>query len=106
MTSRLSTRFLGQIIGRTEDGVTQYLGVKYANLKNRLADAEPIENRDGDALDATNDGFVINPNNKSSTLTFDQVQLPCRPLRAMISSSAPFNTPCLRKNFLSLTSTA
>lgn len=58
MTPRLNTRFLGQILGKTEDGVTQYLGVKYANLKHRLADAELIENRVGDALDATKDGFV------------------------------------------------
>ncbi|KAJ5159476.1 uncharacterized protein N7482_006480 [Penicillium canariense] len=56
MATIITTSRLGQIQGRTRDGLTQYLGIKYANLKNRLADAELIEERQGDLLDATADG--------------------------------------------------
>jgi carboxylesterase type B len=56
MTSILKTTFLGEIRGKTENGVTQYLGIKYANLKNRLADAELIEKSFEAVTDATNDG--------------------------------------------------
>jgi len=52
----LRTTSLGEIRGKTADGVTQYLGVKYASLRNRLADAELVETREGDILDATKDG--------------------------------------------------
>lgn len=56
MSTSLQTTSLGEIRGSDADGVTKYLGIKYANLKNRLADAELIESREGDALDATSDG--------------------------------------------------
>ncbi|CAI7573943.1 unnamed protein product [Penicillium viridicatum] len=56
MVSTLKTTFLGEIHGKTENGVTQYLGIKYANLKNRLADAELIEQNLEATIDATNDG--------------------------------------------------
>ncbi|KAL1852578.1 hypothetical protein Plec18170_005709 [Paecilomyces lecythidis] len=55
----LKTTSLGEIRGKTVDGVTQYLGVKYASLKNRLANAELVEVRDGDVLDATKDGPTV-----------------------------------------------
>ncbi|KAJ5611260.1 hypothetical protein N7510_007979 [Penicillium lagena] len=56
MATLLNTTALGRIQGTTEDGVTQYLGIKYATLKDRLADAELIAERDGNVLDATKDG--------------------------------------------------
>ena len=58
MTALLQTTFLGQIQGKTTDGVTHYRGVKYASLRNRLADAESVSSRSfGDGiLDATKDG--------------------------------------------------
>jgi carboxylesterase type B len=56
MATLLNTTTLGRVQGTTEDGVTQYLGIKYATLKDRLADAELIAERDGDVLDATKDG--------------------------------------------------
>ncbi|KAJ5967319.1 hypothetical protein N7501_003567 [Penicillium viridicatum] len=56
MALTLKTTFLGEIRGKTENGVTQYLGIKYANLKNRLADAELIEQSLEATIDATNDG--------------------------------------------------
>ena len=58
MTTPLQTTHLGQIQGKTVDGVTHYLGLKYASLRNRLADAELVVSRaaeDG-VLDATKDG--------------------------------------------------
>lgn len=57
MASVLKTTSLGEIRGKHDDGVVQYLGVKYATLKNRLADAEIIDTRKDDGiLDATKDG--------------------------------------------------
>lgn len=56
MTTTLATSSFGDIRGKTGEGVTQFLGIKYANLKNRLADAELIEERKGDVIDATTDG--------------------------------------------------
>ncbi|KAI9370697.1 Alpha/Beta hydrolase protein [Aspergillus egyptiacus] len=56
MASLLQTEKLGAIQGKSSEGVTQYLGIKYATLKNRLADAVLVESRDGDVLDATRDG--------------------------------------------------
>ena len=56
MTIILKTRSFGDIRGKSEGGVTQFLGIKYANLKNRFADAELIEERHGDVLDAMTDG--------------------------------------------------
>ncbi|GJP95678.1 carboxylesterase [Aspergillus niger] len=50
------TTHLGEIRGKTTNGVTQFLGIKYATLKNRLADAELVERRDGGVLDALKDG--------------------------------------------------
>ncbi|KAJ6027340.1 hypothetical protein N7499_000895 [Penicillium canescens] len=49
---------LGQFRGKTSDGVTQFLGVKYASIRNRFADAEMIGYGEGDAiLDATEYGY-------------------------------------------------
>ncbi|KAL4901411.1 hypothetical protein BDW74DRAFT_187648 [Aspergillus multicolor] len=55
MAATLQTVDLGTIHGKVSDGVTQYLGIKYATLKDRLADAVPVDSREG-ALDATKDG--------------------------------------------------
>ncbi|PYH42313.1 putative carboxylesterase [Aspergillus saccharolyticus JOP 1030-1] len=52
----LLTQNLGKIRGRDGSNVTQFLGIKYATLKDRLADAQLIEIREGDVLDATTDG--------------------------------------------------
>jgi hypothetical protein len=41
--------------------VSQFLGIQYATLKNRLADAELVERRHGDILDATKDGYARIP---------------------------------------------
>jgi carboxylesterase type B len=56
MVTLLQTQQLGVIQGKNCDGVTQYLGIKYATLKNRLADAVLYERNSDGVLDATNDG--------------------------------------------------
>jgi carboxylesterase type B len=58
MATTLKTTALGDIQGRDDDGVVQYLGIKYATLKDRFADAELISERPASAgvLDATKDG--------------------------------------------------
>ncbi|KAJ5982992.1 hypothetical protein N7481_005091 [Penicillium waksmanii] len=56
MTTILKTEALGDIRGKSDGIVSQFLGIQYATLKNRLADAELIEQRHGDILDATRDG--------------------------------------------------
>ncbi|GAB1199562.1 hypothetical protein APSETT444_008912 [Aspergillus pseudonomiae] len=52
----IQTKHLGQIRGRTAEGVTQFLGIKYATLQDRLADAQLVEKHDGGIVDATKDG--------------------------------------------------
>ncbi|KAJ5313307.1 uncharacterized protein N7443_000191 [Penicillium atrosanguineum] len=56
MTTILKTRSLGDIRGISAGGVTQFLGIKYAHLKNRFAGAELIEERTGNVLDAMTNG--------------------------------------------------
>ncbi|EEA28753.1 hypothetical protein TMatcc_002895 [Talaromyces marneffei ATCC 18224] len=58
MTALLQTTYLGQVQGKNIDGVTHYRGIKYASLRNRLADAELIASRTPEEgiLDATKDG--------------------------------------------------
>lgn len=56
-TTIIQTKHLGQIRGKVAEGVTQFLGIKYATLEDRLADAQLVEKRDGDTLDATKDGY-------------------------------------------------
>lgn len=55
MAAARQTTSLGTIHGKCSDGVTQYLGIKYASLRNRLADAVPVDNNGG-TRDATKDG--------------------------------------------------
>ncbi|KAL5340273.1 Alpha/Beta hydrolase protein [Aspergillus crustosus] len=56
MAAALQTKSFGTIQGKSSDGVTQYLGIKYATLKDRLSDAVLIDSRKGATLDATKDG--------------------------------------------------
>jgi hypothetical protein len=58
MTTILKTEALGDIRGKSDGIVSQFLGIQYATLKNRLADAELIEQRHGEILDATRDGYA------------------------------------------------
>lgn len=58
MTTILKTEALGDIRGKSDGIVSQFLGIQYATLKNRLADAELVEQRHGGILDATRDGYA------------------------------------------------
>jgi carboxylesterase type B len=49
---------LGDLKGNSVDGAVQFLGLKYASLKNRFAPAELIESYGGGA-DATKFGSVV-----------------------------------------------
>uniref|UniRef100_A0A9P3ENT3 Carboxylic ester hydrolase n=1 Tax=Aspergillus pseudoviridinutans TaxID=1517512 RepID=A0A9P3ENT3_9EURO len=53
----LKTALLGEVQGKTADGVTQYLGIKYASLRDRLAVAEVTDHGNRDiVLNATTYG--------------------------------------------------
>ncbi|KAL2856426.1 Alpha/Beta hydrolase protein [Aspergillus pseudoustus] len=56
MAALLQTQQLGAIQGKSSDGVTQYLGIKYATLVDRLADAVLYEEHANGVRDATKDG--------------------------------------------------
>ncbi len=43
MPAQIKHQKLGEIQGRQGDGVVQFLGVKYASLKDRFAGSELIE---------------------------------------------------------------
>ncbi|SPO07784.1 related to carboxylesterase [Cephalotrichum gorgonifer] len=52
---------IGEVVGNKAEGCTQFLGVKYATLKHRLAPAEPVQYR-GEGIDATKHGpQVVGP---------------------------------------------
>ncbi|PYI31977.1 carboxylesterase [Aspergillus indologenus CBS 114.80] len=78
----LLTQNLGKIRGRDSNKVTQFLGIKYATLNDRLADAQLIETRDGDVLDATKDGpTALSPSfGCDLELSIIQHTLPKKPL--------------------------
>ncbi|RAK76825.1 putative carboxylesterase [Aspergillus fijiensis CBS 313.89] len=78
----LLTQNLGKIRGRDSNKVTQFLGIKYATLSDRLADAQLIETRDGEVLDATKDGpTTLSPSfGCDLELSIVQHTLPKKPL--------------------------
>jgi hypothetical protein len=49
---------LGELKGNSVDGAVQFLGLKYATLKNRLATAELVDSYDSGTTDATRYGSV------------------------------------------------
>ena len=59
MAAQIKHQKLGQIQGRLGDGVVQFLGIKYATLKDRFAGSELVE-YDGaqSVIDATKLGRV------------------------------------------------
>jgi hypothetical protein len=58
MSTSLQHSKLGELRGNLVDGTVQFLGLKYASLKNRLASAELISNYGQDATDATKYGYA------------------------------------------------
>lgn len=55
MTTTLKSS-IGEFKGIKGDGVTQYLGIKYANLKDQLAVPELVKHYSSDIVDATKFG--------------------------------------------------
>ena len=55
MTTNLKTPF-GVFTGKNRDGVIQYLGIKYASLKDQLSVPVMIQGYGADVVDATRFG--------------------------------------------------
>jgi hypothetical protein len=56
MSTALQHSELGELKGNLVDGAAQFLGLKYATLKNRLATADLISNYGQGTTDATKYG--------------------------------------------------
>jgi hypothetical protein len=59
MSATLKHEHLGELKGTSVDGAVQFLGLKYATLKNRLATAELVDSYGSGTTDATKYGSVI-----------------------------------------------
>lgn len=55
MTTNLKTHY-GEFKGKTGAGVVQYLGIKYASLRNQLSVPEMVESYGNEVIDATKFG--------------------------------------------------
>jgi hypothetical protein len=60
MSATLKHAQLGELEGNSVDGAVQFLGLKYASLRNRLAAADIVENYGIGSIDATKYGLVMN----------------------------------------------
>jgi hypothetical protein len=58
MSATLKHEHLGELKGNSVDGAVQFLGLKYATLKNRLATAELVNSYGSGTTDATRYGSV------------------------------------------------
>lgn len=58
MSATLKHEHLGELKGRSVDGVAQFLGLKYASIKDRLAAPELVESYGAGATDASKFGYV------------------------------------------------
>lgn len=57
---------LGPICGQAGDGLTQFLGLKYASLRDRLAEPEMVIESHEKAINATKIGSGTSPNDLSA----------------------------------------
>lgn len=55
MTDSFAHPLLGKLVPKSSDGIVQFLGIKYASLKDRLATPE-ISNPNVEVTDATSYG--------------------------------------------------
>jgi hypothetical protein len=58
MSATLKHEHLGELKGKSVDGIAQFLGLKYASIKDRLAAPELVENYGAGATDASKFGYV------------------------------------------------
>jgi carboxylesterase type B len=56
MTSELSHPTLGHIQGKVKGDVVQFLGIKYASIKDRFAPSEGFDHSGSNIIDATKPG--------------------------------------------------
>jgi len=61
MTAQLLHPFLGKIIGKEGGKVVSYLGIQYATLEHRFADAQLPSYPTGNEINATKYGYVATP---------------------------------------------
>jgi len=78
MSAELQHPLLGPIRGRVADGVVQYLGLKYATLKDRLAASEVCVEYVGQVLDATKFGYGGSRESAALQPALTRVQTICR----------------------------
>jgi carboxylesterase type B len=57
MSTTLEHDSLGELKGNTKDGVAEFLGLKYATLKDRFASAELLDRYGPGPTDATKYGY-------------------------------------------------
>ncbi|KAL5317254.1 hypothetical protein ACEPPN_014349 [Leptodophora sp. 'Broadleaf-Isolate-01'] len=82
MTSEFSHPSLGLIRGKVTEDVVQFLGIKYASIKDRFAASEVFDHRGGNAIDATKPGpYVISPPAWDMEFGFIQKSLPMPEMR-------------------------
>jgi hypothetical protein len=59
MSTSLQHPELGELKGKVVDGAIQFLGLKYAKLKNRFAPAELINDYRASPTDGTKYGYAV-----------------------------------------------
>lgn len=58
MSATLKHEHLGELKGKTVDDAVQFLGLKYASIKDRLAAPQLVDSYGSGAIDATKFGYV------------------------------------------------
>jgi hypothetical protein len=58
MSAILKHEHLGELKGKSVDGAVQFLGLKYASIKDRLAAPELVDSYGSGTTDATQFGYV------------------------------------------------
>jgi hypothetical protein len=58
MSATLKHQNLGELEGKAVDGAVQFLGLKYASLKDRLAAPHLVDSYGSGTTDATKFGYV------------------------------------------------
>ncbi|KAH7336031.1 carboxylesterase-like protein [Rhexocercosporidium sp. MPI-PUGE-AT-0058] len=82
MASEFSHPSLGHIQGNAKEGVVQFLGVKYASIKDRFAASEVFDHSESNFIDATKPGpYVISPPVWDMEFGFIQKSLPMPEMR-------------------------
>jgi carboxylesterase type B len=58
MSATLTHEHLGELKGKAVEGAVQFLGLKYASIKDRLAAPQLVESYGSGTTDATKFGYV------------------------------------------------